>query len=1303
MHCSQPPGDPRSFVAGLDDELADIMLACLAKEPKQRPSSFAELEQALRGIFERVAGRSYPRPAATASALRADSLNNRGVSFASLGQEHRAERAWRDALASDPQHLQAGFNLAFMEWQIRGAADQEVINRIAELRRSDSRDWRSELLAGRALLVLGCYDEALERLQQAAQVSDNAPEAVRDLCFALCAVANQSDDQELWRRAATLLSAVEAEKHRDPATLSCRALALHRIGEQKTSEFLWAEARQRLSDAPNSLERAVARLLPGCQLVRQTEVPLGRISSVSVDPGGTTAVFGTETGAVAMLNPDNGELRTLRGQGGRIRCTAVVPNSELVLSAQDSDAIIAWNTATGASRNLQAHTGYLNALSVSRDGQLAIGASSTGAVVTWDLSTGRRSGDTSAHTGFATCTALSGDAAVAVSGGADGRLVIISLSGVHIIGQRSAHADGVTAVAISHDGRFALSGGSDGACKVWDLGHESPVAVLEGHRGAVSFAALTRNCARAVTGAADGTLRQWELPSGRTLASSNIGAPIVAGAASGDWGVVTVAHGSAVSQFAMTEAPEYRPAWAVAHLVSSLEAEERAQRYRDLLDRSQHLVEAGEFETARLVLGQARAIPGYERAPESLAILAEVDALYPRAGLADAWEEELLQGHDDAVTVLALAPLAERVVSGGRDQRLVAWNWRRGEAIGEIQLPSIPQAACFVGDQQLVATADLDNRVRIWDLDSGALLRECVGHGALIQDLSGEPRGRWLLSVDVDGSGRVWDADSGACRHHLEGHLGRIHACALGPDGRTAATGGDDGILLLWDLETGQSTGGLEGHTAAVGHLAWSTDGRYLLSSGDDGVRLWDLPSGRCLRSVELEGGSPGCVTLSPDGRFFAVAESGGAVSLWRLRDRRRLRLFEGHTGPVSALSFTRDGRRLISSGEDGAVRVWYLEWEPEPCPIVEWDRAALPHLEVFLAQHTPEAGGLPRWTDDDVRRLLSDLQHRGLGWIRPDGVRSRLEEIARGKIERPSTPAPSPRRQLRKPTPRAREHRRRLFLRSLGAAAVGIIFLLVGSQIWSYSRLHLDYREAKQLRSYNLALLLAPTVTSRRAPCDRDRLPQYLDDYTTPTDSLKDWSAANHCLVELADPRSVAPLLATVREKQQRPPPITGIQIGSDRRQVMDQVRRAMSGGLETERAVQSLLARMGQPVIISLIGFLDDEIPEVRDAAAGALALAGTDDSIDALVQRANNPSVEVRRAVSKQIRNLAISDRLDIEQAFAIAEEMASDEDQEVRLAIAERLDIFAGARPRALARQLLADSDPEVGTTAIKHVN
>jgi hypothetical protein len=38
---------------------------------------------------------------------------------------------------------------------------------------------------------------------------------------------------------------------------------------------------------------------------------------------------------------------------------------------------------------------------------------------------------------------------------------------------------------------------------------------------------------------------------------------------------------------------------------------------------------------------------------------------------------------------------------------------------------------------------------------------------------------------------------------------------------------------------------------------------------------------------------------------------------------------------------------------------------------------------------------GLPVWAEEDFQRLLMDLGHRGYGWLRPDRVRKKLEQMA--------------------------------------------------------------------------------------------------------------------------------------------------------------------------------------------------------------------------------------------------------------------------------------------------------------------
>ncbi len=56
----------------------------------------------------------------------------------------------------------------------------------------------------------------------------------------------------------------------------------------------------------------------------------------------------------------------------------------------------------------------------------------------------------------------------------------------------------------------------------------------------------------------------------------------------------------------------------------------------------------------------------------------------------------------------------------------------------------------------------------------------------------------------------------------------------------------------MWDLESGRCLRTLEGHSVGVGSVSVTPDGRRAVSgSWDKTLRVWDLESGRCLRTLE--------------------------------------------------------------------------------------------------------------------------------------------------------------------------------------------------------------------------------------------------------------------------------------------------------------------------------------------------------------------------------------------------------------------------------------------------------------------
>jgi WD40 repeat protein len=89
---------------------------------------------------------------------------------------------------------------------------------------------------------------------------------------------------------------------------------------------------------------------------------------------------------------------------------------------------------------------------------------------------------------------------------------------------------------------------------------------------------------------------------------------------------------------------------------------------------------------------------------------------------------------------------------------------------------------------------------------------------------------------------RLWDLETGTVLRRFEGHTGPVNSVAMLPDGWRALSASDDRTLRLWDLETGAELRRFEGHVGPVFSVAVLLDGRRAISgSWDNSLRLWDI------------------------------------------------------------------------------------------------------------------------------------------------------------------------------------------------------------------------------------------------------------------------------------------------------------------------------------------------------------------------------------------------------------------------------------------------------------------------------
>ncbi|GAK50003.1 serine/threonine protein kinase with WD40 repeats [Candidatus Moduliflexus flocculans] len=172
------------------------------------------------------------------------------------------------------------------------------------------------------------------------------------------------------------------------------------------------------------------------------------------------------------------------------------------------------------------------------------------------------------------------------------------------------------------------------------------------------------------------------------------------------------------------------------------------------------------------------------------------------------------------------------------------------------------------------------------------------------------------------------------CLHTFVGEKSDVKSATLTPDGRLALLRYQH-EFKLWDLTSGETLWtfiwnaaheqwNCKGQANTTTSVGLTPDGKFLLSSHSKSSHLvlWELDTGRCLRTFTGHTDGINAIIMLPGGNHIISGSADMTLRLWDIRTGESLQEFRGHTNPVKSAAVTPDGQYLFSCGGE-SVRVW--------------------------------------------------------------------------------------------------------------------------------------------------------------------------------------------------------------------------------------------------------------------------------------------------------------------------------------------------------------------------------------------
>jgi WD40 repeat protein len=246
------------------------------------------------------------------------------------------------------------------------------------------------------------------------------------------------------------------------------------------------------------------------------------------------------------------------------------------------------------------------------------------------------------------------------------------------------------------------------------------------------------------------------------------------------------------------------------------------------------------------------------------------------------------------------------------------WNIESGKIVHEIPEQDEIGHVSFSPDGSFVCWTDAE-KVCMWEVQIGEVdpegkkIKKFLGHTGSVRSVSFSPDGKLLCSGSTDNTVRLWNTETGDLVRtfisHTEGYNPEVKSVSFFPDGRSVCATTKNCTVQCWNIQTGDVVWNLNvgPQYTSLHEVSVSPDGATFCFGIDNKIMQWNTNTERptlkwtCI--LPSEDTTIFSVSFSPDGKFLCSGANDGNVRLHNSETGEIVNTFE-YNGEINSRYF---------------------------------------------------------------------------------------------------------------------------------------------------------------------------------------------------------------------------------------------------------------------------------------------------------------------------------------------------------------------------------------------------------------